>query len=99
MRLFEAARCGVPILSDSWPGLDTILRNGTEVALARTALDVLDHLAWAEQKRAALAAAARRRVLAEHAAAHRAGELEAHLRDALDRRLGRVAHGAATVAA
>jgi spore maturation protein CgeB len=99
VRLFEAAACGVPILSDSWPGLDTILRPGAELALARTAEEVLDHLAWAEQPRAALAAAARRRVLAEHTAAHRAGELEAHIRDALARRVGRAAHGVATVAA
>ena len=99
VRLFEAAACGAPILSDYWPGLDTILRTATEIVVARTTEDVLDCLTWPEQKRAILAQAARRHVLAEHTAKHRAGELETHIREALARRLGRTKRGVATVAA
>jgi spore maturation protein CgeB len=99
VRLFEAGACCVPIMSDSWRGLDSILRIGREVSVVRSAADVLDRLTWDEQRRTALAGAARRRVLTEHTAAHRAGELEAYIREARARRLGRKALGVATVAA
>ena len=42
VRLFEAAACGAPIISDPWAGLDTILRPGSEMAVvAHGARDVL----------------------------------------------------------
>src|SRR5205807_8216640 len=31
VRLFEAAACGVPIITDRWPGLDSIFTPGEEV--------------------------------------------------------------------
>jgi spore maturation protein CgeB len=37
VRLFEAAACGVPIISDAWPGLDEILKPGEEILVAETA--------------------------------------------------------------
>lgn len=86
VRLFEAAACGTPILSDRWEGLDAILAPGAEIALAGTPEDVLAALDWPEERRRALAQAARGRVLAGHTAAHRAGELETHLRAAIARR-------------
>jgi spore maturation protein CgeB len=87
VRLFEAASCGTPILSDNWDGLDTILAPGTEIALADTPEEVLAALHWPEGKRRSMARAARGRVLSQHTAAHRAGELESHLRGAIARRL------------
>ncbi len=80
VRLFEAAAVGCPIISDAWPGLETILVPGREIVLAQTAdavLDVID--GWPEGRRQALLAAARQRVLGAHTAAHRAQELEEHL--------------------
>ncbi|MBD0275805.1 MAG: glycosyltransferase, partial [Acetobacteraceae bacterium] len=88
VRLFEAAACGTPILSDTWEGLDAILAPGAEIALAEAPEDVLAALDWPEERRRAVALAARGRVLAGHTAAHRAGELESHLRAAIARRQG-----------
>ena len=88
VRLFEAAACGTPILSDAWEGLDAILLPDAEIALAGTPEDVLAALDWPEERRRAVAQAARARVLAEHTAARRAGELETHLRGAMARRQG-----------
>ncbi len=80
VRLFEAAACGVPVISDWWEGLDHFFRPGEEILLASDADDVLRHLADVDdERRAAIATAARKRVLAEHTAAHRAAELEAHV--------------------
>ena len=79
VRIFEAAACGAPILSDIWPGIDEVLEPGREIGLVRDADEVLAWLASDEAKRKAMAEAARRRVLAAHTAAHRVTELEGHL--------------------
>lgn len=80
VRLFEAAACGVPIISDSWPGLDTVFAPDREILIAQNTEDVLRILrGTTPAKRNAIAAAARQRVLSEHTAAHRAKELEALL--------------------
>ena len=83
-RLFEAAACGTPILSDSWSGLDEFFAPGREILVARNAQDTLDALAMDPDELAAVARAARERVLAEHTAEHRARELEAVLENALE---------------
>ena len=80
VRLFEAAACAAPIVSDRWAGLDTLFAPDREIVLADTAADVLAALDRADA--AALGQAAQARVLAEHTAAHRAEQLEADLRDA-----------------
>jgi spore maturation protein CgeB len=82
VRLFEAAACGTPIVSDAWEGLDTILAPTTEITLAEGPADVLAALRLPEPERAARAAAARARILAEHTAERRAAELESHLAEA-----------------
>ena len=79
MRLFEAAACGTPIVSDCWPGLETIFEIGSEILVARTPEDTLDCLRDIPAKElAAIGARARARVLADHTAARRAAELEAY---------------------
>jgi spore maturation protein CgeB len=86
VRLFEAAACGTPIVSDVWDGIDTILTPGREIVLAREPGDVLDLLlGWPEERTRSLAGAARDRVLGSHTAAHRAGELEDFLTAAMAR--------------
>lgn len=80
VRLFEAAACGVPVVSDWWEGLDAFFTPGREILVARTAADVVQHLSDVdEERRARIGAAARARVLAEHTAEHRADELERHV--------------------
>ncbi len=79
VRLFEAAACATPIVSDRWPGLEDVLRDGEEIRLADRAEDVLALLDWSPAQRAALGEAGRARVLGAHTAAHRAEALEAML--------------------
>lgn len=86
VRLFEAACCGVPILSDAWPGLTELFRPGLEILIVETAEDVSGHLqGCGEERRTAVAQAARARVLGAHTAAARAEELERYLREAAQR--------------
>ena len=77
VRLFEAAACGVPIISDQWPGLEELLTPGSEVLIARDAADIERYLREiGPEERAEIAGAARARVLAGHTATHRAREFE-----------------------
>jgi spore maturation protein CgeB len=81
VRLFEAAACGVPIISDSWAGLEEVLNPGAEILVAETAADAERILSrTTAARRDEVAAAARRAVLSRHTADHRAAELEAILR-------------------
>ena len=87
VRLFEAAAAATPIVSDEWPGLETIFVPGRELVVADRPAAVLEVLTgWSETERRRLGAAARERVLADHTAAHRAGELEAHIARVRSRR-------------
>lgn len=80
VRLFEAACCGTPIISDDWRGLDDVFRTGEEILIARNGDDVLGYVRdMDEDERAAIGAAARSRVLASHTGEQRAAELEAHV--------------------
>lgn len=82
VRLFEAAACGTPIISDSWPGLEELFAPDREIVLAANADDVLAALSVGDRARDLMARAARTRVLAMHTAAHRAQQLEEALRAA-----------------
>jgi spore maturation protein CgeB len=75
-RLFEAAACGVPIVSDWWEGLDRFFEPGREIVVARSADDVAGALGMSARERTAIARRARERVLAFHTADARARELE-----------------------
>ena len=80
VRIFEAAACGVPIISDRWEGIETLLTPGREIFLADSPEEVL-HLLHdlPEHERIAAGLVARARVLAHHTAAHRAAELEGYV--------------------
>ena len=83
VRLFEAAACATPIISDVWAGLDQLLEPGREIMLARTTQDVVAALEeLAPEQTQAIGRAARTRVLQEHTARHRAEELERWLTEA-----------------
>lgn len=83
VRLFEAAACGTPIISDVWAGIEDFFKPEQEIVLARSARDVIDTLdKLPDERRVALGERARRRVLAEHTAVHRAETLEQYVLDA-----------------
>ena len=84
VRLFEAAACGTPILSDYWEGLETLLEPGREILVVRSPGEVLEILReMPDSERAALGERARARVLAAHTSAHRALELEGYVAELL----------------
>ncbi|HEX8681992.1 MAG TPA: glycosyltransferase [Ardenticatenaceae bacterium] len=81
VRLFEAAACATPIISDEWEGLDTIFRVGEEILVAHSPEESLRFVRETpEKERRAIGERARARVLREHTAAHRAAELEGYAR-------------------
>jgi spore maturation protein CgeB len=75
VRLFEAAACGVPVISDWWDGLDAFFDPEHEIVIAESADDVLRALTLPDERARAIGAAARARVLSEHTAMHRARRL------------------------
>jgi spore maturation protein CgeB len=75
-RLFEAAACGAPILSDSWPGLDQFFEPGREILVASSTGDAMAALQRPDEELREMAQQARRRTLAEHTSERRAAELE-----------------------
>jgi nucleoside-diphosphate-sugar epimerase/spore maturation protein CgeB len=95
VRLFEAAACATPIVSDIWDGLDKLFRPDREILLAERTEDIL---AMLDGDHTELGQAGRCRVLNEHTSAHRAAELERELARAADRRPAPI-HGSKTMAA
>ncbi len=86
VRLFEAAACATPIVSDRWAGIEELLEPGCEIVLADGPADVLRALRETrEDERRQMGERARARVLAEHTAAHRAEQLEGYAMELLDR--------------
>lgn len=76
-RLFEAAACGAPLLSDIWEGLDTFFIPGVEILPVTHTEDVLKALSLSDFELRNIANAARERTLKYHTAAQRVVELEA----------------------
>jgi spore maturation protein CgeB len=80
VRLFEAAACGVPIVSDAWDGLGDFFTPGWEILVSRGPEETLHYLRdIPEWERREIGERARTRVLAHHTAAHRAEELEGYI--------------------
>ena len=75
-RLFEAAACGTPIVSDWWEGLDEFFNPQSEILTATSANDVLAALQSDDAQLSRIARAARDRVLAEHTGSQRAVQFE-----------------------
>jgi spore maturation protein CgeB len=83
VRLFEAAACGTPIVSDYWDGLEAFFEPGRDILIARSAGDTESYLHdVTEDERVEIGRRGRERVLARHTAEHRAEELEAYAREA-----------------
>jgi spore maturation protein CgeB len=74
-RLFEAAACETPVVTDSWEGLEDFFDPGTEILVASSASDVLGALSMSSSELRRIGAAARERTLAEHTADRRSEQL------------------------
>lgn len=74
-RLFEAAACGTPLLSDAWEGIDEFFEPGAEILLAKGQEDVLAALDLDERELQRIGRRARERTLEQHSSARRAREL------------------------
>ncbi len=90
VRLFEAAACGTPIVSDYWDGLEAFFEPGRDILIARSADDTETYLHdVSESERVEVGRRGRERVLARHTAEHRAEELEEYAREAASAGAGR----------
>jgi spore maturation protein CgeB len=79
-RIFEAAGAGACLITDAWEGVELFLTPGREVLVAAGGDEVVRQLqALSAERAAAIGAAARARVLAEHTYTHRVAMLEALL--------------------
>jgi spore maturation protein CgeB len=80
VRLFEAAACSVPVISDVWTGLDTFFVIGEEILVSRSTRETLDILhSIPEEKRLEIGSRAFRRVLKDHTTQRRAMDLEGYV--------------------
>ena len=77
VRLFEAASCGVPIISDWWKGLDEFFEPDREICIAASSDDTLRILHdTSESHRKAMGVRLRDRLLRDHSPARRVDQLE-----------------------
>jgi spore maturation protein CgeB len=81
-RLFEAAACGVPVLSDYWEGLENFYTPGTEILVAQTTAEAIEIVTGSREELARIGSAARERTLECHTSDVRARELETILEGA-----------------
>jgi spore maturation protein CgeB len=79
VRLFEAAACATPVITDPWPGVEAFFEPGREILVASESDDVDRHLRLPDEECEAIGRRARARVIREHTAARRAAELEHHV--------------------
>ena len=80
VRLFEAAACGTPIVSDCWPGLESFFEPGREILVAGSAAEALDIMRHTPAVRASRHGPARppARAGGTHALAPRGGAGSVH---------------------
>lgn len=81
-RLFEAAACETPVVTDRWPGLEAFFEPGREIFVADTTEEILDLLARPVKDLRRVGQKARKRALAEHTAHRRAETLVSALSEA-----------------
>lgn len=84
VRLFEAAACGVPIISDYWEGLTSLFEEGTELFIANSTEDVLHLLhTHTEEELRQVGDNARQKVLKKNTAKTRAYELVSYIEEVM----------------
>jgi spore maturation protein CgeB len=80
VRLFEAAACATPVISDYWRGLEELLPDGEAAMIASDSdevVKILEHVSEDERKQ--IGRAARKRIAAQHDGVARSNELLAVL--------------------
>ena len=88
VRLFEAAACAIPIISDYWDGLDSLFSINDEILLSKNSEQTLDYLKnITDHERVAIGNRARKKVLDNHTAATRVKELESYWKEAIDMKI------------
>ncbi|MDF0496800.1 CgeB family protein [Bradyrhizobium yuanmingense] len=88
-RLFEAAACGVPLLSDDWPGIADFFAPGEEILIARDEHDALAALAMPDAELRRMALRAYERTMDQHTSDKRARELISMLEQIASSRVSR----------
>jgi spore maturation protein CgeB len=73
-RLFEAAACATPVISDSWEGLGEFFEPGREILVASSADDVVHAIELGDEELRRVGKAAREKVFSAHTADHRSRE-------------------------
>lgn len=73
-RLFEAAACGTPVISDSWEGLSEFFEPDHEILVASSADDVVNAIKLGDEELRRMGKAAREKVFSAHTADHRSRE-------------------------
>lgn len=81
-RLFEAAACGIPILSDIWEGLDRFFEPGAEILIARSTEEAVAAIESPDECLSKIARSARERALSAHTGECRADDLQRALEGA-----------------
>jgi spore maturation protein CgeB len=76
-RLFEAAACGAPVLTDEWEGLSQFFDPDSEILVANSAEEAMAALDTSDEQLQRISRAARERVLCDHTAERRASQLVA----------------------
>jgi spore maturation protein CgeB len=74
-RLFEAASCGTPVLTDPFPGVEDFFEPGQEILVADETHETESALDLCDSELARIGAAARERTLAQHTGDCRARQL------------------------
>jgi spore maturation protein CgeB len=87
-RLFEAAACGVPVLSDPWPGLEAFFTPGDEILVADSTEAALGAIELPRETLAHIGRRARTRAVEDHSSTQRAAELLGLLEASAPRAIG-----------
>jgi spore maturation protein CgeB len=81
VRLFEAAACGTPIISDYWKGLENFFEPEKEILIAHSTCDVQRYLNYTDEEKTLLSRRARRKVLKKHTSRARARQLARYVQE------------------
>ncbi|HVS78107.1 MAG TPA: glycosyltransferase [Steroidobacteraceae bacterium] len=84
-RLFEAAACATPVLSDAWEGIERFFTPGEEILLAGSSEEATAAIDLPPEELARIGRAARERTLDEHTSDCRAAEMLSLMDDAASR--------------
>ncbi len=88
-RLFEAAACGAPLVSDEWPGIADFFAPGEEILIARDEHDACAALEMTDAELRRMSHRAYERTMDQHTSDKRARELIVLLEQITSSRVGR----------